>query len=105
MSCLDNQTWAKQGIEEEFDHNGHEHVWIHPHVSVFVILSLFSIMKVRGGKILKKKLEQKLFCVFTVFHNVKTEYLIVMLPLFPPVSLCLFFLVTSLPSLQIASVL
>ncbi|XP_062417610.1 chloride channel protein 2-like [Pungitius pungitius] len=43
-TLLDNQTWAKQDIGEEFD-IGHAHAWTHPQVNVFVVLFLFTFMK------------------------------------------------------------
>lgn len=46
MTLLDNRTWAKQGIAEEFDYIGHSQAWKHPQVNVFVTLVLFIVMKV-----------------------------------------------------------
>ncbi|XP_040901693.1 chloride channel protein 2-like isoform X1 [Toxotes jaculatrix] len=45
VTLLDNRTWAKQGIAEEFDYNGHSQAWKHPQVNVFVTLVLFIVMK------------------------------------------------------------
>uniref|UniRef100_A0A3P9IP86 Chloride channel 2c n=1 Tax=Oryzias latipes TaxID=8090 RepID=A0A3P9IP86_ORYLA len=45
VTLLDNRTWAKQGIAEEFDYIGHSQAWIHPQVNVFVTLVLFVVMK------------------------------------------------------------
>ncbi|XP_074497340.1 chloride channel protein 2-like isoform X7 [Sebastes fasciatus] len=45
VTLLDNQTWAKQGIAEEFDYIGHAQAWKHPQVNVFVTLVLFIVMK------------------------------------------------------------
>uniref|UniRef100_A0A3B3HQZ6 Chloride channel 2c n=1 Tax=Oryzias latipes TaxID=8090 RepID=A0A3B3HQZ6_ORYLA len=45
VTLLDNRTWAKQGIAEEFDYIGHSQAWIHPQVNVFVTLVLFIVMK------------------------------------------------------------
>ncbi|MFT7803165.1 chloride channel protein 2 isoform X6 [Arapaima gigas] len=45
VTLLDNRTWAKQGIAEEFDYIGHSQAWKHPQVNVFVTLVLFIIMK------------------------------------------------------------
>uniref|UniRef100_UPI0037E89AF5 chloride channel protein 2c n=1 Tax=Semicossyphus pulcher TaxID=241346 RepID=UPI0037E89AF5 len=45
VTLLDNRTWAKQGIAEEFDYIGHSAAWKHPQVNVFVTLVLFIIMK------------------------------------------------------------
>ncbi len=55
MTLLDNRTWAKQGIAEEFDYIGHSQAWKHPQVNVFVTLVLFIVMKV-GGKTCEKML-------------------------------------------------
>ncbi|CAK6965435.1 chloride channel protein 2-like isoform X2 [Scomber scombrus] len=45
VTLLDNRTWAKQGIAEEFDYIGHSTAWKHPQVNVFVTLVLFIVMK------------------------------------------------------------
>ncbi|XP_047247231.1 chloride channel protein 2-like isoform X4 [Girardinichthys multiradiatus] len=45
VTLLDNRTWAKQGIAEEFDYIGHSQAWQHPQVNVFVTLVLFIVMK------------------------------------------------------------
>ncbi|KAM6987621.1 chloride channel protein 2-like isoform 2-T2 [Tautogolabrus adspersus] len=45
VTLLDNRTWAKQGIAEEFDYIGHSAAWQHPQVNVFVTLVLFIVMK------------------------------------------------------------
>ncbi|XP_077397096.1 chloride channel protein 2-like isoform X1 [Festucalex cinctus] len=45
VTLLDNRTWAKQGIAEEFDYIGHSQAWQHPQVNVFVTLVIFIIMK------------------------------------------------------------
>ncbi|KAK9520462.1 hypothetical protein VZT92_020347 [Zoarces viviparus] len=45
VTLLDNRTWAKQGIAEEFDYIGHADAWKHPQVNVFVTLVLFIVMK------------------------------------------------------------
>uniref|UniRef100_A0A8C7ICR0 Chloride voltage-gated channel 2 n=1 Tax=Oncorhynchus kisutch TaxID=8019 RepID=A0A8C7ICR0_ONCKI len=44
-TLLDNQTWSKQGIPEEFDSNSLSQAWKHPQVNVFVTLTLFVVMK------------------------------------------------------------
>lgn len=49
VTLLDNRTWAKQGIAEEFDYIGHTQAWKHPQVNVFVTLVLFIVMKVRDA--------------------------------------------------------
>lgn len=48
VTLLDNRTWAKQGIAEEFDYFGHSQAWQHPQVNVFVTLVIFIVMKVGG---------------------------------------------------------
>lgn len=45
VTLLDNRTWAKQGIAEEFDYIGHSQAWKHPQVNVFVTLVIFIVMK------------------------------------------------------------
>ncbi|CAL8350445.1 unnamed protein product [Lota lota] len=45
VTLLDNRTWAKQGIAEDFDYLGHLQDWQHPQVNVFVTLVLFIVMK------------------------------------------------------------
>ncbi|XP_077578499.1 chloride channel protein 2-like isoform X7 [Stigmatopora nigra] len=45
VTLLDNRTWAKQGIAEEFDYIGHSLAWQHPQVNVFVTLVIFIVMK------------------------------------------------------------
>ncbi|KAG7479722.1 chloride channel protein 2 isoform X2 [Solea senegalensis] len=45
VTLLDNHTWAKQGIAEEFDFIGNAQAWKHPQVNVFVTLVLFIVMK------------------------------------------------------------
>ncbi|KAM4743221.1 chloride channel protein 2-like isoform 1-T1 [Anableps anableps] len=45
VTLLDNRTWAKQGIAEEFDYIGNSQAWKHPQVNVFVTLVLFIIMR------------------------------------------------------------
>ncbi|XP_076139097.1 chloride channel protein 2-like isoform X2 [Alosa pseudoharengus] len=45
VTLLDNRTWAKQGIAEEFDYIGHSQAWQHPQVNVFVTLLIFIVMK------------------------------------------------------------
>ncbi|XP_037123066.1 chloride channel protein 2-like isoform X3 [Syngnathus acus] len=45
VTLLDNRTWAKQGIAEEFDFMGHSQAWQHPQVNVFVTLVIFIVMK------------------------------------------------------------
>ncbi|XP_068173473.1 chloride channel protein 2c isoform X2 [Antennarius striatus] len=45
VTLLDNRTWAKQGIAEEFDYIGHSQAWKHPQLNVFVTLVIFIVMK------------------------------------------------------------
>uniref|UniRef100_A0A3Q2TRW0 Chloride channel 2c n=1 Tax=Fundulus heteroclitus TaxID=8078 RepID=A0A3Q2TRW0_FUNHE len=45
VTLLDNRTWAKQGIAEEFDYIGNSQAWKHPQVNVFVTLVLFIVMR------------------------------------------------------------
>lgn len=46
VTLLDNRTWAKQGIAEEFDYIGNSQAWKHPQLNVFVTLVIFIVMKV-----------------------------------------------------------
>lgn len=48
VTLLDNRTWSKHGIAEDFDYIGHSQAWQHPQVNVFVTLVLFIVMKVRN---------------------------------------------------------
>ncbi|XP_015252908.1 PREDICTED: chloride channel protein 2 [Cyprinodon variegatus] len=45
VTLLDNRTWAKQGVADEFDYIGNSQAWKHPQVNVFVTLVLFIIMR------------------------------------------------------------
>uniref|UniRef100_A0A669CEK5 Chloride voltage-gated channel 2 n=1 Tax=Oreochromis niloticus TaxID=8128 RepID=A0A669CEK5_ORENI len=45
VTLLDNRTWTKDGIAEEFDYIGNARVWMHPQVTVFGTLALFTIMR------------------------------------------------------------
>ncbi|XP_062873336.1 chloride channel protein 2-like [Trichomycterus rosablanca] len=45
VTLLDNRTWAKQGIAEEFEYIGHAAAWKHPQVNVFITLVIFIVMK------------------------------------------------------------
>lgn len=49
FTLLDNRTWGKQGIPEDYDYIGHSNAWLHPQVNVFVTLVLFIVMKVGVG--------------------------------------------------------
>ncbi|KAM9317618.1 chloride channel protein 2b [Pholidichthys leucotaenia] len=45
VTLLDNRTWAKQGIAQEFDYIGNSQAWKHPQLNVFVTLVIFIVMK------------------------------------------------------------
>ncbi|NXQ37241.1 CLCN2 protein, partial [Alaudala cheleensis] len=45
VTLFDNQTWAKQGISDEFEYLGILEAWRHPRSNVFVTLVVFIIMK------------------------------------------------------------
>ncbi|KAM9468771.1 chloride channel protein 2-like isoform 1-T1 [Clarias gariepinus] len=45
VTLLDNRTWAKQGIAEEFEYDGHAAAWKHPQANVFITLVIFIVMK------------------------------------------------------------
>ncbi|XP_063061055.1 chloride channel protein 2-like isoform X2 [Engraulis encrasicolus] len=45
VTLLDNRTWAKVGLAEEFDYIGNSQAWQHPQVNVFVTLVIFIVMK------------------------------------------------------------
>ncbi|XP_075892948.1 chloride channel protein 2-like isoform X3 [Nelusetta ayraudi] len=45
VTLLDNRTWAKQGIAEEFDYIGNSQAWQHPQLNVFITLVIFIVMK------------------------------------------------------------
>uniref|UniRef100_A0A8C6UW00 Chloride channel 2c n=1 Tax=Neogobius melanostomus TaxID=47308 RepID=A0A8C6UW00_9GOBI len=44
VTLLDNRTWAKQGIAEEFDYFRNYQAWQHPQVNIFVTLVIFIVM-------------------------------------------------------------
>lgn len=92
VTLLDNRTWAKQGIAEEFDYIGNAQAWRHPQVNVFVTLVLFIVMKVGRAKNYKKECAENVFSCLQ-FFNVKTKFITV-------VRLCWLFLVASLPLLD-----
>ncbi|NWH41317.1 CLCN2 protein, partial [Chloropsis hardwickii] len=46
VTLFDNQTWAKQGISDEFEYLGILEAWRHPRSNVFVTLVVFILMKV-----------------------------------------------------------
>lgn len=46
MTLFDNQTWAKQGVSDEFEYLGILEAWRHPRSNVFVTLVVFILMKV-----------------------------------------------------------
>ncbi|NXM11126.1 CLCN2 protein, partial [Ploceus nigricollis] len=45
VTLFDNQTWAKQGINDEFEYLGILEAWLHPRSNVFVTLIVFILMK------------------------------------------------------------
>ncbi|KAM6304814.1 chloride channel protein 2 [Aegotheles albertisi] len=45
VTLFDNQTWAKQGLSNEFEYLGILEAWHHPRSNVFVTLVVFIIMK------------------------------------------------------------
>ncbi|XP_067157782.1 chloride channel protein 2 isoform X1 [Apteryx mantelli] len=45
VTLFDNQTWAKQGLSEEFEYMGILEAWRHPRSNVFVTLVIFILMK------------------------------------------------------------
>ncbi|NXY49241.1 CLCN2 protein, partial [Ceuthmochares aereus] len=45
VTLFDNQTWAKQGLSDEFEYLGILEAWLHPRSNVFVTLVVFILMK------------------------------------------------------------
>ncbi|KAM6127815.1 chloride channel protein 2 [Phoenicopterus ruber ruber] len=45
VTLFDNQTWAKQGLRDEFEYLGILEAWRHPRSNVFVTLVVFILMK------------------------------------------------------------
>ncbi|NWH94925.1 CLCN2 protein, partial [Aegithalos caudatus] len=45
VTLFDNQTWAKQGISNEFEYLGILEAWHHPRSNVFITLVVFILMK------------------------------------------------------------
>ncbi|KAM6259510.1 chloride channel protein 2 isoform 1-T1 [Spheniscus humboldti] len=45
VTLFDNQTWAKQGVSDEFEYLGILEAWRHPRSNVFVTLVVFILMK------------------------------------------------------------
>ncbi|NWW94365.1 CLCN2 protein, partial [Rhynochetos jubatus] len=45
VTLFDNQTWAKQGLSDEFEYLGILEAWHHPRSNVFVTLVIFILMK------------------------------------------------------------
>ncbi|NXH76396.1 CLCN2 protein, partial [Hydrobates tethys] len=45
VTLFDNQTWARQGLSDEFEYLGILEAWRHPRVNVFVTLVIFILMK------------------------------------------------------------
>ncbi|NXO66520.1 CLCN2 protein, partial [Phainopepla nitens] len=45
VTLFDNQTWAKQGVNDEFEYLGILEAWHHPRSNVFITLVVFILMK------------------------------------------------------------
>ncbi|KAM6389300.1 chloride channel protein 2 isoform 2-T2 [Pluvialis apricaria] len=45
VTLFDNQTWAKQGLDDEFEYLGILEAWRHPRSNIFVTLVVFILMK------------------------------------------------------------
>ncbi|XP_075274340.1 chloride channel protein 2 isoform X2 [Opisthocomus hoazin] len=45
VTLFDNQTWAKQGVSDEFEYLGILEAWHHPRSNVFITLVVFILMK------------------------------------------------------------
>ncbi|NXE42197.1 CLCN2 protein, partial [Ptilorrhoa leucosticta] len=45
VTLFDNQTWAKQGLSDEFEYLGILEAWRHPRSNVFITLVVFILMK------------------------------------------------------------
>ncbi|NXE76159.1 CLCN2 protein, partial [Cochlearius cochlearius] len=45
VTLFDNQTWAKQGLSDEFEYLGILEAWHHPRSNVFITLVVFILMK------------------------------------------------------------
>ncbi|XP_051719922.1 chloride channel protein 2c isoform X1 [Ctenopharyngodon idella] len=45
ISFFDNRTWSNHGIIADFDNDDHLAAWKHPQANVFIILTIFVIMK------------------------------------------------------------
>ncbi|NXF86733.1 CLCN2 protein, partial [Eubucco bourcierii] len=45
VTLFDNQTWAKQGLSDEFEYLGILEAWRHPRSNIFVTLVVFILMK------------------------------------------------------------
>uniref|UniRef100_A0A8C2E211 Chloride channel 2c n=1 Tax=Cyprinus carpio TaxID=7962 RepID=A0A8C2E211_CYPCA len=45
ISFFDNRTWSNHGIVADFDNDDHLAAWKHPQANIFIILSVFIIMK------------------------------------------------------------
>uniref|UniRef100_A0A8C7LWJ7 Chloride voltage-gated channel 2 n=1 Tax=Oncorhynchus kisutch TaxID=8019 RepID=A0A8C7LWJ7_ONCKI len=74
VALLDNRTWSRQGVAEEFDYISHSHAWKHPQVNVFITLIFFIVMKVR----VCFKLERVFVCA--AFGRLVGETMAVMFP-------------------------
>ncbi|NXC75976.1 CLCN2 protein, partial [Anhinga anhinga] len=45
VTLFDNQTWAKQGVSNEFEYLGILEAWHHPRSNIFITLVIFILMK------------------------------------------------------------
>ncbi|XP_068880347.1 chloride channel protein 2 isoform X4 [Aphelocoma coerulescens] len=45
VTLFDNQTWAKQGLSDEFEYLGILEAWHHPRSNIFITLVVFILMK------------------------------------------------------------
>uniref|UniRef100_A0A8C1WVZ1 Chloride channel 2c n=1 Tax=Cyprinus carpio TaxID=7962 RepID=A0A8C1WVZ1_CYPCA len=62
ISFFDHRTWSNHGIVADFDNDDHLAAWKHPQANVFVILSIFVIMKVNQHT-------DTQFCLATLFPD------------------------------------
>uniref|UniRef100_A0A8C1K672 Chloride channel 2c n=1 Tax=Cyprinus carpio TaxID=7962 RepID=A0A8C1K672_CYPCA len=62
ISFFDNRTWSNHGIVADFDNDDHLAAWKHPQANVFIILSVFIIMKVNRHT-------DTQFCLATLFPD------------------------------------
>uniref|UniRef100_A0A8C2E3H8 Chloride channel 2c n=1 Tax=Cyprinus carpio TaxID=7962 RepID=A0A8C2E3H8_CYPCA len=62
ISFFDNRTWSNHGIVADFDNDDHLAAWKHPQANIFIILSVFIIMKVNRHT-------DTQFCLATLFPD------------------------------------